>query len=172
MVTRILPAIFLSIVALYAIFPRHAQTQPITAEPLPNGTGTIVTPNGEQFDITGGTQTGENLFHSFERFGLDQNQIANFVSDPSIQNILGRVVDGNPSVINGLIQVSGGNSNLFLMNPAGIIFGQSAMLNVPASFTATTATGIGFGSNWFNASGSNDYSSLVGTPNTFAFTIN
>jgi large exoprotein involved in heme utilization and adhesion len=39
------------------------------------------------------------------------------------------------------------------MNPAGIIFGANSSLNVPASFTATTATGIGFGSNWFNASG-------------------
>jgi hypothetical protein len=56
------------------------------------------------------------------------------------------------------------------MNPAGIIFGANSSLNVPASFTATTATGIGFGSNWFNASGSNNYQSLVGNPNGFAFT--
>jgi large exoprotein involved in heme utilization and adhesion len=57
------------------------------------------------------------------------------------------------------------------MNPAGIIFGSNARLNVPASFTATTATGIGFGSNWFSASGPNDYAALVGTPNSFAFTL-
>ena len=172
LVVQVLPTIPFGIVALYAIPPGQAQTQPITAEPSPNGTGTVVTPNGKQFDITGGTRAGANLFHSFQTFGLGQNQIANFLSDPSVQNILGRVVSGNPSVINGLIKVSGGNSNLFLMNPAGIIFGTGASLNVPASFTATTATGIGFGSNWFNASGANDYSSLVGTPNTFAFTVN
>jgi hypothetical protein len=46
-------------------------------------------------------------------------------------------------VINGLIQVTEGKSNLFLMNPAGMIFGPNASLNVPASFTATTANGIG-----------------------------
>jgi hypothetical protein len=74
-------------------------------------------------------------------------------------------------VINGIIQVSGGNSNLFLINPAGILFGQNASLNVPASFTATTANGIGFGSNgWFSASGANDYTSLIGTPDSLAFT--
>ncbi|HEY9613412.1 CHAT domain-containing protein [Allocoleopsis sp.] len=167
--TRVLPVISLGIAVLYAIPAGQAQTQPITAEQSPNGTSTVVTPKGNQLDISGGTRAGENLFHSFQTFGLDQNQIANFLSDPSIQNILGRVMGGNPSVINGLIQVSGGNSNLFLMNPAGIIFGSSATLNVPASFSATTATGIGFGSNWFNASGSNDYSSLVGAPNAFAF---
>lgn len=56
------------------------------------------------------------------------------------------------------------------MNPAGMIFGPNASLNVPASFTATTATGIGFGNNWFNALGANKYNLLVGTPSAFAFT--
>jgi large exoprotein involved in heme utilization and adhesion len=51
------------------------------------------------------------------------------------------------------------------MNPAGIVFGRNASLNVPADFTATTATGIGFGNNnWFNATGNNDYQNLIGTP--------
>jgi len=151
-----------------------AQAQSITAESGSNGTGTVVDLNGNQFDISGGRRSQGNLFHSFEQFGLNQNQIANFLSQPNIQNILGRVVGGNPSVINGLIQVTVpggvGNPNLFLMNPAGIIFGANSSLNVPASFTATTATGIGFGSNWFNASGANNYQTFVGNPNGFAFT--
>ncbi|MEP0881336.1 CHAT domain-containing protein [Trichocoleus sp. ST-U3] len=141
--------------------------------PAPNDTNTLVNQNGNQIDISGGTlsSNGSNLFHSFTQFGLNQNEIGNFLSNPSIQNILGRVNGGNASVINGLIQVTGGNSNLFLMNPAGIIFGAGASLNVPASFTATTANGIGFGSNWFSATGANDYNALVGTPNGFAFAM-
>ena len=116
--------------------------------------------------------SGANLFHSFQQFGLNSGEIANFMSNPQIQNILGRVVGGNPSVINGLIQVTGGgNANLFLMNPAGIIFGQNASLNVPASFTATTANGIGFAGGWFKAVGTNDYQNLVSHPNRFAFTM-
>ncbi|HEY9707141.1 MAG TPA: filamentous hemagglutinin N-terminal domain-containing protein, partial [Oculatellaceae cyanobacterium] len=165
------------VLPVLAIAVKPAQAQPITTEVHPNSnnpvTGTLVAPNAtnsNQFDITGGTQAGANLFHSFEQFGLDAGQIANFLANPNIQNILGRVVGGNPSVINGLIQVtSAGNPNLFLMNTGGIVFGPNASLNVPASFTATTATGIGFGNNWFNATGSNDYAALVGTPNTFAF---
>ncbi|MBD1940766.1 filamentous hemagglutinin N-terminal domain-containing protein, partial [Coleofasciculus sp. FACHB-712] len=139
--------------------------------PATDGTGTIVKPNGTQYDIQGGTTSADktNLFHSFTQFGLSQGEIANFISSPSIQNILGRVTGGDPSVINGLLQVSGGNSNLFLMNPAGIVFGAGASLNVPGSFTATTATGIKLDSGWFNAIGSNSYAALVGTPNTFAF---
>ncbi|MGQ4645929.1 CHAT domain-containing protein [Lyngbya aestuarii] len=150
--------------------------QPLQAEPIPavDGTGTIVTPDGNQFSIQGGTVSGDgaNLFHSFEQFGLDAGQIANFLSNPEILNILGRVVGGQASVIDGLIQVSGGNSNLFLMNPSGIIFGPNASLNVPAAFTATTATGIGFDQdNWFNALSPNDYQNLNGTPSNFAFNL-
>jgi filamentous hemagglutinin family protein len=154
---------------LHTIAAAQAQ-QPI--QPASDGTRTVVTPNGQQFDISGGTVSGANLFHSFEQFGLSSGQIANFLSNPQIRNILGRVVGGNPSLIDGLIQVSGGNSNLLLMNPAGIIFGANASLNVPAAFTATTATGIGFGNdNWFNAIGDNHYHNLVGTPSQFAFDL-
>jgi filamentous hemagglutinin family protein len=158
--------------ALPALASGQSQAQPITPELRlsPDGTNTIVTPQGNRFDITGGTRSGANLFHSFEQFGLNSGQIANFVSNPEIQNILGRIVGGDVSVINGLIQVTQGNSNLFLMNPAGIIFGPNARLNVPAAFTATTATGIGFGESWFSAVGANSYAALVGNPNAFAFT--
>ncbi len=158
----------LSLIGTLATVPAIAN--PITS--AEDGTGTMVTPHGDRFDIQGGclAQDGTNLFHSFQRFGLDANQIANFVSTPEIQNILGRVVGGDASIINGLIQITGSNANLFLMNPAGIIFGQQASLNVPAAFTATTATGIGFaGNRWFNAFSDNHYKSLIGTPNQFAF---
>ncbi|MEQ8959484.1 MAG: filamentous hemagglutinin N-terminal domain-containing protein, partial [Coleofasciculus sp. C2-GNP5-27] len=143
-------------------------TQPIVSD---DSTDTTVNQEGNRFDIEGGELSGDgaNLFHSFSEFGLDSGQIANFLSNPSIQTILSRITGGDPSVINGLIQVSGGTSNLFLMNPAGIIFGSEAQLNVPAAFTATTATGISFGDNLFNATGINDYTSLVGTPNGFVF---
>jgi len=153
-----------------AVGVKPAQSQSIV--PAPDGTNTVVTPDGKRIDINGGTLSGDgaNLFHSFTRFGLDSDQIANFLSKPEIQNILGRVTGGDASIINGLIQVTGGNSNLYLMNPAGIIFGSNASLNVPASFSATTATGIGFGGNhWFNARADNNYQNLSGTPSQFAF---
>ncbi|MEW6493303.1 MAG: CHAT domain-containing protein [Cyanobacteriota bacterium] len=148
-------------------------TLPVLAVPIVSDgtTGTVVTPNGNRLDITGGTfsENGTNLFHSFQKLGLNSGETANFISNPAIQNILGRVTGGDASIIQGLIQVTGGNSNLFLMNPAGIIFGSDARLNVPASFTATTATGIGLGNGWFNAAGDNNYAALVGTPSHFAF---
>lgn len=146
-----------------------AQAQPIT--PAADDIGTGVTQQNNRFDIGGGTVSGgTNLFHSFREFGLSSDQIANFLSQPTIQNILGRVTGGDASIIDGLIQVTGSNANLFLINPAGIVFGPNAQLNLPASFTATSATGVGFGgNNWFNVFEKNDYSALVGTPEAFRF---
>ena len=137
--------------------------------------GTQVAPdvaNAQQLNITGGTQAAANLYHSFQQFGLTQGQIANFMSNPNIQNILARVSGGNASVINGLVQVTGGNANLYLLNPAGIIFGANSSLNVPAAFTATTASGIQVGNGWFGMNtGVDAVKLLTGTPQAFGFAI-
>ncbi|MEG4202414.1 CHAT domain-containing protein [Microcoleus sp. Pol7_A1] len=151
------------------LLPLAVRSQPVV--PANDGTNTVVNSEQNRTDISGGQLSGNgaNLFHSFSQFNLSEGQIANFLTNPNIQNILGRISGGDASVINGLISVTGGNSNLFLMNPAGIVFGQNARLNVPGSFFATTATGIGFGDRWFNATGSNDYKALLGNPNQFNF---
>ncbi|NEQ75446.1 MAG: CHAT domain-containing protein [Okeania sp. SIO2C9] len=161
----------MSFVSLLGIVALPAYSQPIT--PANDGTGTTVNQNGNQFNIQGGTHNGTNLFHSFGKFNLNSGQTANFISTPDTRNILGRITGGDPSIINGLIQVIGGNSNLFLINPTGIIFGPNASLNIPASFSVTTATGIGFNSNnfWFQAMGTNDYSNLVGNPSGYNFNV-
>jgi filamentous hemagglutinin family protein len=160
---------------IVAIYPQSQIATAGSIIPASDGTGTAVTAPGtaspSRYDIQGGTPSrdGANLFHSFTRFGLNSGETANFISNPNIKNILGRVVGGDASLINGLIQVSGGNSNLFLMNPAGIIFGTNARLDVSGSFLATTAGGIGFDNGWFNGTGAIDYAALVGAPNVFAF---
>ncbi len=158
---------------LVVIFSPSVQAQSIT--PANDNTSTIVDKNGDRFDITGGSLSsdGANLFHSFQQFNLNKNQTANFISTPELNNILGRIVGGDPSLINGLIQVTGGNPNLYLMNPAGVIFGPHASLNIPASFTVTTGTGIGFNGNnlWFNSLGNNDYQNLIGTPKKYRFDL-
>lgn len=151
-----------------SVLVSSVQAQVMT--PALDGTNTRIVQDGNTFNIAGGTQSGANLFHSFQQFGLNQGQVANFLSNPATQNILSRVTGGNPSLIQGVIQVSGSNANLYLMNPAGMVFGANASLNVPGSFTATTASGIGLGNHWFNATGPNNYSALTGAPGAFAFT--
>nr|WP_242037214.1 filamentous hemagglutinin N-terminal domain-containing protein [Coleofasciculus sp. FACHB-125] len=106
--------------------------------------GTVVTPNGTTFQITGGTTAGDtNLFHSFENFSIPDRGIADFLNAPAIANILARVTGGSPSDIQGLIRARG-NANLFVINPNGIIFGLNAQLDIGGSFVGTTANAIAF----------------------------
>lgn len=141
--------------------------------PATDGVGTVVTPTETGIDISGGQHStnGANLFHSFSRFNIAPAQIANFLSTPEIQNILARVVGGEASIIEGLLQVTGSNANLYLLNPAGIIFGPTASLNIAGSFTATTANAVGLGNQWFNVEGSHNYGALGEAPNQLAFTM-
>ena len=86
--------------------------------------------------------SGTNLFHSFGDFNVPNNNIANFLNDSGLatSNILGRVTGGNISNIFGAIQTTGfGNANLFLMNPAGFLFGPNATVNVGGMVSFTSA---------------------------------
>lgn len=174
----------ITLIGTLTLIPSSAFAQ-IT--PGHDGTGTRVTPaqTGQniptRFDIQGGSrsQDGANLFHSFEQFNLDSGQTANFISTPETRNILTRIVGGNLSQIDGIIQVTGSNANLFLMNPSGIVFGANASLNVPASFFATTSTAIGLSEfsngisqTWFEAYQANNYSQLNGSPRSFVLSNN
>ena len=153
--------------ALLALTATPSTAQSIIA--APDGTSTAIIHDDNTYTIDGGTQAGANLFHSFQAFGLTPQETAHFLSNPSIRNVLGRVVGGNPSTIEGLIRLSGGNSNLYLMNPTGIVFTQGARLDLPGSFVATTATRIGFEDGFFNATGENNYAALASNPTHFVF---
>ena len=157
-----------SIALLSTLFPFTPVWADVVSD---NSTGTTVNQSGNNFIINGGVSNGDNVFHSFGEFNLSADQLAKFQTLAGTENVLGRITSGDASFINGLVELTGSNANLFLINPAGMIFGEGASLNVSGSFTATTATGIGFGDDqWFSAFGDNDYSSLSGNPNSFAFT--
>ena len=118
--------------------------------PSADGTGTTVTQNGSSLTIEGGTQTNGNLFHKFDEFNVEASETANFTSDSSVFNIVGQVAGGNPSHIAGQVQVSGSNADLYLVNPAGILFGPDAQLSLSGSFTAASADQVGFGEAWLD----------------------
>ncbi|AFY72064.1 filamentous hemagglutinin family outer membrane protein (plasmid) [Thalassoporum mexicanum PCC 7367] len=103
----------------------------------------IVQPDGNTLNITGGAINGANLFHSFSEFSLNSGQTAHFQNDAAIANILTRVTGNNVSEIDGLIRANG-NANLFLLNPNGILFGENARLDLGGSFVATSADAIEF----------------------------
>ncbi len=141
--------LFLTLNLSWFAFPTFAQEAPITSD---GSTATeITTPDNSNFDINGGdslrdssaSRAGGNLFHSFGNFSVPNGGSANFKNDLDIQNILSRVTGGNISDIQGAISANSG-ANLFLINPAGIIFGPNARLNIGGSFLGSTADSLLF----------------------------
>ncbi|MBN3888610.1 MAG: two-partner secretion domain-containing protein [Nostoc sp.] len=138
---------------------------------LPNNSN--VTREVDNFNITGGTQAGGNLFHSFGEFSVPTGSTASFNNALDTQNIISRVTGGSVSNIDidGLIRTLG-TANLFLINPNGIVFGQNAQLNIGGSFVASTANALQFGNRaFFNATDKNIPSPLL-TVNPSALLFN
>lgn len=94
---------------------------------------------GPNYVITAGMgrQVGPNLFHSFNSFNLTSAESATFTGPANVQNILARVT-GGPSSIDGTINSNIAGANLFLLNPAGVMFGPNAHVNVTGSFAVGT----------------------------------
>jgi filamentous hemagglutinin family protein len=119
-------------------------------------------------NIGGGVQHGDNLFHSFSQFNVDSGATVLFV-DPGVKNILTRVTGNQRSDILGTLGVSGGNANLFLINPNGIIFGENAKLQVGGSFVGTTANAIQFGNEGFFRASASEVPLLTVNPSALFY---
>jgi filamentous hemagglutinin family protein len=103
------------------------------------GAGAVVH-QGNTFTIprSAGRLVGGNLFQSLLTLNLDTGETANFTGPAQVSNVLTRVTGGQ-STINGTLQCSIPNANFYLINPAGVVFGPDANLNVGGSFAVTTA---------------------------------
>ena len=141
-------ASLIATVGAIAVWENYALAQIVPDTTLGSENSTVTSTDTVDA-INGGATRGTNLFHSFQEFNVNQGRAAYFNQPIGIENILTRVTGANPSNIQGTLGVAGGNANLFLINPNGIIFGQNASLDVRGSFVGTTANAIGFGEQGF-----------------------
>lgn len=123
-----------------------------------------------------GEQRGGNLFHSFRQFGLGAGEVASFTEQgqapgaPAISNVITRVTGGSPSEIDGMLRSTIPGADVFLLNPAGVIFGPDSKLDVSGSFHATTADLVRLGeSETYIASLARESVLSVAAPEAFGF---
>ena len=117
-----------------------------------------------------GQQLGGNLFHSFGLFNINATESATFTGPDSVQNILGRITGGSSSTIDGLLRSEIPGANLFLLNPAGMLFGPNAQLDIPGSFHASTADFLRLGEEGrFDAARPQASLLTVAPPSAFGF---
>jgi len=135
--------VYASVTAILLAFslPEVASAQIVGDNTLP--TPSKVNISGKIQTITDGTTVGNHLFHSFGQFNLLIGQTAYFNNATSINNIITRVTGGQTSNIDGTISANGA-TNLFLINPSGIVFGTNAQLDIGGSFFASTAESLLF----------------------------
>jgi filamentous hemagglutinin family protein len=145
MIRLLLPLLTTAVIWLLPCIA-HAQTYtPSNRTPqADNSLGTQVTGTGtgNNFNITGGLQRGQNLFHSFSDFSIPTNGTANFTNPTGNQSIITRVTGNLFSDLNGALNSNG--ANFLLINPNGVVFGPGVRLNFGKAFVASTASGIEF----------------------------
>lgn len=158
-------AILLSSVASIAANGRGVYAAPSTSVSPSGGTGspaslgTVVTSSTSASPttpltvctatcvITGGTRAGNNIYHGLDALNIApldsvifQTSIINPAADLSVANILARIADGPSSIYGNLNSATYyPSANLFLLNPAGFLFGPNATLNVGGMLTVTSA---------------------------------
>jgi filamentous hemagglutinin family protein len=117
-----------------------------------------------------GQQAGSNLFHSFHQFNIHSGESATFTGPDSVQNIITRVTGSGASWINGGLRSEIPGANLYLLNPAGVMFGPDASVNLAGAFHASTADYLRFGENekFYTLPHENDVLS-VAAPAAFGF---
>lgn len=133
----------LLIVAIWLMQPERDSLAEVVLDGTVGPVGQLAGPN---YAVTPdlGRQVGGNLFHSFGEFNLASGESATFSGPSTVTTIIARVTGGHPSSLDGKISSTIANADLFFMNPAGLLLGPNATLELQGSFHATTADFIRF----------------------------
>ncbi len=123
-----------SFIILSMVVPAFAQP------PAPNAlpTGGQVSAGAASINTSGNkmniTQSSQNAAINWQTFNIGQNAWVNFAQPNSSSIALNRVLSVDPSSIYGTMTANG---QVFLLNPAGIIFGPSGSVNVGGLVAST-----------------------------------
>lgn len=130
---------------------------------------------GPDYQVDGhlGQQQGDNLFHSFQSFNLYNGETITFSGPDHINHVINRVTGGHPSEIDGTLRNTMPRADFYLINPAGLLFGPNATLDMPGAFHASTADTLYLQEDGeFNASTPNNSALTAAPPAAFGFLSN
>ncbi|MEM7018861.1 MAG: filamentous hemagglutinin N-terminal domain-containing protein [Pseudomonadota bacterium] len=143
------------------------------AEVVTDGSvGAAMSLSGPDFQVGAelGQQVGSNLFHSFTTFNVNTGESATFSGPDTISNVISRVTGGSASSIDGVLRNTIPGADLYLLNPAGIMFGPNASLDVQGSLHVSTADVMRFDDGGeFNATLTASSSFSMASPSAFGF---
>lgn len=100
-------------------------------------TGGQVTSGSATFSQTGNTLTITNTSGSiinWQSFSIGSGEVTRFIQPSTSSSVLNRVITNDPSIILGQLQ---SNGQVFLINPAGILVGSGARIDV-GNFVASS----------------------------------
>jgi len=128
---RNLPRLVPLAAALAAAFACNAETLP-QGGVLRDGQASVVRTSASRIDVL---QTSDRAVLDWQSFSIGAGGRVNIQQPSASSSILNRVVGTDPSLILGHLTANG---MVFLVNPNGIVFGQSARIDV-GSLVASTA---------------------------------
>jgi filamentous hemagglutinin family protein len=109
-------------------FSLHAQANPSGAQ-IVNGSASI-SQNGTLLTVT----NSPNAIINWQGFSIQSGETTNFIQQSTSSSVLNRVVGPDPSALLGNLT---SNGKVFLINPAGILVGQGARIEVPGLVAST-----------------------------------
>ncbi len=115
-------------IALACCFSLNAQANPIGAQVV-NGTASF-NQSGNLLTVT----NTPNAIINWQSFSIGSSETTRFIQQSASSSVLNRVLGADPSALLGTLT---SNGRVFLINPAGILVGQGANINVPG-FVAST----------------------------------
>lgn len=109
---------------------------PVAGGRLPDGRAT-----DHLIESALGRQAGGNVFHSFSTFSIEAGRSATFVHRGAtpVSHVISRVTGGAPSSIEGTLRSVVPGADVWLLNPAGVVFGAGARLDLAGALHLSTA---------------------------------
>ncbi len=121
--TKQVKAVIVACITVILSYPLISFSAPQGGE-IVSGAGNIQTPDAQSTVVN---QQSQSLSINWQSLNLSDNELLRFKQPNNEAAALNYILDQRPSEILGKIEANG---HVFLMNPNGIIFGESARINV------------------------------------------